>query len=105
MGGISYNPDRSDVDESSVTSAVLTVGTTAVELFTGASRNASRQVLTIYNDSNNTIYVGPSTVTISGATKGMPIVKGQFISLPIGNVGYFAIAGLAGNNVILTELS
>lgn len=105
MAGISYNPDRAEVDEGSVVTAVIAVGTTAVEIKTSPTRNSTRQSVNIYNDSNATVYLGPATVTTSGANKGLPLLKGQFISLPLGDVGYFAIAASAGKNVIVTEFS
>lgn len=105
MSAIVQSADRSDVNDGSYTSAVITVGTTAVELFTGGSRNAGRQAVTIYNDSNSTIYLGPSSVTVSGSTKGIPLVKAQFATFELGDVALYAIAGSAGNSVIVQELA
>lgn len=103
--GISYNGDRSDVDDSSATGTVLTIGTTAVELKVDVVRNPNRQTLMVYNDSLVNVFLGPSTVTTTGATKGIPLVPRQFISLPIGNVPYFAISTIAGTGLIVQELA
>jgi hypothetical protein len=87
-------------------SILVTVGTTQVEAKVGASRLQDRQGVWIYNDSANTIYVGPSGVTTSGSTKGFPLFKNQsaFVELP-DFVGVFLIAGSAGNSVIVQEIA
>lgn len=105
MSAISQSADRSDVNDTGYTSAVISVGTSAVELFTGGSRNANRQTIIIYNDSSNTIFIGPATVTESGSTKGYPIVKNQSVTVSLGDVAIYAIAGSAGNSVIIQEMA
>lgn len=100
-----YSPDLADVNATSYTSAVLTVGTSAVELFTGGSRNPRRQALLIYNDSSATVFLGPSTVTISGSTKGVPLLPSQSTAYPAGDLAVYAIAGSASNAVLVQELA
>lgn len=80
----------------------LTVGTTAIELKVGASRLEGRKLLTIFNNSNDTIYWGFSSgVTTSSGT---PIFKNQMYSWSVGdNQGVYLIAGSAGNNCRITE--
>ncbi len=103
--GISHDPDRSDVAESALDHAVLTVGTTAVEVKVGGSRLATRQIVVIYNESNSkNLYWGKSGVTNSGATRGFPILPGQFVSLPFGNVGVFVVADQAAQTAIVAEV-
>lgn len=58
----------------------ISVGTTAVEAKVGATRSESREVVRIYNNSNTTIYFGPSDVT---ASTGEPIFKNQWINIPV----------------------
>lgn len=102
---ITNSPDRSDVNDTSLTSKVVAVSTSAVELFTGGSRSPVRQALFVYNDGSSPVYLGPATVTASGATKGIPLVKGQAASFPIGNVAIFAIAASGSVDVIVQELT
>lgn len=87
-------------------SALFAVGTTQVEAKVGTDRLFDRQGVWIYNDSSNTVYVGPLGVTISGSTKGFPLAKAQstFIQAP-DSVAVFLIAGSAGNNVIVQEIA
>lgn len=102
---LGFNPEFADVNFNSYTSAVLTIGTSAVQLYTGGSPNEKRQVLMLYNDSSVLMYLGPATVTVSGSTKGIPLLPKQFISIPIGGVPVYAIAGTSSNNLIIQELA
>ena len=101
--GISYNPEFADVMQDGYVSGVVTVGTSQVEAKVGASRLEGREMLVIYNDSNSTIYHGPSGVTTSGANKGIPILKGEFVSIMSGDLGVFLITTGPGKNVIVQE--
>lgn len=103
--GINFNPSRSDVNDGGVTTAVIAVGTSAVELKVGVTRSVNRQVVSLFNDGTNTVYLGPATVTAAGATKGIPVAKGQFISIPVGDTPLFAISASGSNSVIVMELS
>jgi hypothetical protein len=85
-----------------VASAEVAVGLTEVALPTSAL--AGRRRLTVQNLSNNDIYVGPTGVTTSGATKGLRVAKGSTLNLELGqNVTLYGIAGSAGNNVVVFE--
>lgn len=103
MGGINFNPEYADVMQDDYIAGRVVVGTTEVEAKVGATRLDGREMLVIFNDSNNTIYHGPSGVTTSGVNKGIPLLKGQYISVMVGNLGVFIIAASAGNNVIVQE--
>jgi hypothetical protein len=103
MGGINFNPEFSDVMQDDYIAGRVVVGTSAVEAKVGATRLDGREMLVIYNDSNNTVFHGPSGVTASGVNKGIPILKGEFVSVMVGNLGVFLIASSAGNNVIVQE--
>lgn len=96
----------SDVAGVSYISTVLSVGTSQVKVCVGADNLANRQELIIFNDSLNTIYYGPSGVTTSGTTKGIPIQGGGFVNLPFGfDVSVYMIAASPGNSIIVQELS
>jgi hypothetical protein len=99
-----YNSDRSFlVDE--LTQKVVSVTTSATELFTGGSRNARRQVIRIYNDGNSVVYLGPLGVTSSGLNKGEPLQKNQSITYTLGNEAIYAITDSSTSSVIVTELA
>jgi len=102
--GVSYDPDRADVNDISLASAVVSVGTTQVEAKATVTRNAKRQRLLLYNDSSSVVYYGPTGVTVSGATRGVPVYKKQTVVIPVGDVAVFLIAGSASNDVIVQEL-
>lgn len=102
--GVSYNSDRADVNDISMASAVVSVGTTQIEAKATATRNAKRQRLLLYNDSSSVVYYGPTGVTVAGATRGVPIYKKQVAVIPVGDVAIFLIAGSAANEVIVQEL-
>jgi hypothetical protein len=99
---ISYSGEYNEVNDGQYLSSNITVGTTEIEAKVGASRLVGRQRLRIYNDSSVTIYFGPSGVS---TTSGEPLLKKQWIELEFGDIGVFVIAGSAGNNVIIQEVS
>ena len=95
-------PATADILNSSGVQASLTVGTSAVEVKVGASRLEGRKEVTLYNNSNTTIYWGYT----SGVTtaNGTPILKKQLATWTVGDVlSLFVIAGSAGNNCRITE--
>lgn len=102
---LGFNPDRADTNETGYVSAILSVGTSQVEIKAGGSRLTGRQLVVVYNDSSNTVYFGPSGVTTSGSTKGVPVAKGQMVSVPIGNQAIYLIAGSSSNDVIVQEFA
>jgi hypothetical protein len=110
MGFIS-DANKTYSDDQSVTADVLNitglegsliVGTSAVEIRVGASPLMGRKEVTLFNNSNSTIYWGyTSGVTIS---TGTPIVKNQFVTWAVGDLlPVYVIAGSAGNNCRITE--
>lgn len=82
----------------------ITVGTTAVAL--PASSLANRRALLIQNNSSVSIFIGSATVTTSGATGGIEVPKNSSFQLEVGPACVmYAIAGSAGNNIRVLELS
>lgn len=83
------------------------IGTTAVKVL---SANPARRAYRITNTTGSavTFYEGPSTVTNSGSTRGLPIVGNQTAPyIPIAN-GVFAgdvylIASATGGSVLVEE--
>jgi hypothetical protein len=102
MGGINYSPDRADVNESSYISGALSVTISQIEAKVGASRLPFRQVLTIFNAGNKTIYYGPSGVT---SANGVPIFSQQAINIPIGDLAVFLIASSGTQSVVIQEFA
>lgn len=101
--GINLSSEYSDVLNDGYVAGSITVGTTQVEAKVGASKQVGRELLIIYNKSNNTIYYGPSGVTTS---TGIPIFKNSTLMLSVGeNTALFLIAGSAGNSVLVQELA
>lgn len=98
---VSYSGELNEVNDTLYVSGSITVGTSEVEAKVGSSRESGRQRLRIYNDSNSTIYFGPSGVTTSS---GEPLLKRQWIELEFGDIGVFLIANSSGNNVIIQEI-
>ena len=102
MSGIEGgNGEYNDVWEDTLLQGVVTIGTTQVELKVGGSVDPDREAVRVYNKSNSTIYIGPSGVTTS---TGEPLAKKQWIEMPIGTQSLYAIAGSAGNDVIVWEI-
>lgn len=83
---------------------IVSVGTSAVEAKVSASRLKGRQMLLFYNFSDETIYMGKSSVTTTGVTRGIPLLSGQWAGIMItDNSGWYLIAGSASNDVFVLE--
>jgi hypothetical protein len=103
--GTTTNPINSlDILQGTGTQGALTVGITAVEIKVGASRFTGRKQVTLYNNSNETLYWG-FTDAVTTAT-GTPIDRKEFITWTVSdNTPLWIIAGSAGNNTRITEAS
>lgn len=91
-----------------VTNAAITVGTTAVRLTVSGSAPAStRVVLVATPDSVSTavFYIGTSTVTNSGATRGVEIVAGQSFIANNDAGDYWIVSSTATQTVTVMEQS
>lgn len=102
--GINYDPDRIDVDNISYESNVIAVTTSAVEAKVGLVRNPNRQIVIIYNDSSNDVFIGPLGVTSSGANKGIRLASRERAQITAGDVGVYLIAASGSRNCIVQEL-
>jgi len=91
-----------DISNNGGVEGAITVGTSATLAKVGASNLANRKTLTVFNNSNSTIYWGyTSGITTS---TGTPIFKNQLAVWDVGpNTSVYLIAGSAGNNVRITE--
>lgn len=108
MSPVSYDPSQSDVVNTSYISAKITVSTSQVEAKVGGSRLSGRQELIIYNGGTETIYYGPSGVTVlgTGANDGIPIKGQQILNIQIGDqLPLYLIAAENNTSVIVQELS
>ena len=99
-----YGNDKTaiaDVLNESGTQGALIVGTSPVEVKVSASRLENRKLVTLYNNSNSTVYWGyDNTVTVSS---GVPIRKNQYVEWTVGDgLSIYVIAGSAGNNTRIT---
>jgi hypothetical protein len=80
----------------------ITLGTTAIEAKVGASALSNRKLLTVFNNSGNTIYWGrTSGVTTSSGT---PIYEKQMVSFQaLADAPIYIISSSSGTNVRITE--
>lgn len=86
--------------------AAISVGTTAVRLtVSGSTPNASRVVLVANPDSASTatFYIGSSTVTNSGASRGIQLVAGQSFIANNDAGDYYIISSTAAQTVEVME--
>lgn len=89
-----------------ITQAAVSVGTTAVRLtVAGTAPSAVRSLLMANVDSAVTakFYIGSSTVTNSGATRGIQMVSGQTFQANNDAGDYFIISDTAAQTVFITE--
>lgn len=108
MTGINSSGDRSDVVGGSYLSKKITVSTTEVEAKVGASGLTGRQELLVFNDGTETLYYGPTGVTIrgTGANDGIPLRANQVMNIQVGEgISVFLIAANANTDVIIQELA
>ena len=91
-----------DISNNGGVHGALSVSTSAVEAKVGASALTNRKTLTVFNNSNNTLYWGYSnTVTTS---TGTPLFKSQQIVWDCGsNTHIYLIAASGSNDVRITE--
>jgi hypothetical protein len=81
---------------------VVSVGTTAAQL--PAANLARRKTLFIQNLENPSVYIGSSTVTVAGATRGLLLNKGAFITIDAGpDNDIYGIVASGTNDVAVWE--
>lgn len=88
--------------------AAVTVGTTAVRLTVSGSAPASTRVVLVGTpDQSSTalFYIGSSTVTNSGATRGVEIIGGQSFIANNDAGDYWIVSSLASQTVTIMEQS
>lgn len=86
--------------------AAITVGTTAVRLTVSGSAPVSTRVVLVATPdtaSTATFYIGSSTVTNSGATRGVEIVSGQSFIANSDAGDYWIVSSLASQTVTIME--
>jgi hypothetical protein len=89
-----------------VKQAAITVGTSAVRITTdGSAPSATRVLLRFQPDSTSTgnLYYGSSSVTSSGATRGVQIFAGQTEEMTMDAGDYYIISDTAGQTVFVVE--
>lgn len=101
MGIEDGNGEFNDVLEDIILQAVVTIGTTETELAVSGSPDPDREVVRVYNSSNQTIFVGPAGVT---ASTGEPLRRRQSMEMPIGTQSLFAVTASGTADVIVWEL-
>jgi hypothetical protein len=92
-----------DVENSTYLSTSLSITTSQSELKVGVSKLVARQSLLVYNNGNQTIYIGPSGVTSS---TGIPLTKNGFLTLPLGDsVSVYAVTSSGSATVVVQEIA
>lgn len=89
-----------------ITQAAITVGITAVRLTVSGSAPASTRVVLVATPdmaSTATFYIGSSTVTNSGATRGVEIVAGQSFIANSDAGDYWIVSSIASQTVTVME--
>jgi hypothetical protein len=100
--GIQRGGNFDDVDNRAYITGTLSISTSQTELKVGGSRLDGRQTLIIQNTGSSTIYIGPTGVTTS---TGIPLGKGQFLSMPIGDgIAIYALTASGTNTVVVQEI-
>lgn len=93
-----------NVNNGSNLQQIMTVGTTATLL--PAAALASRTSLFVQMLSSGKLYLGSATVTNSGATRGLMIGNGGFVTLEAGPAnGVYGVADAAGKDVAVWEFA
>lgn len=75
-----------------------------IELKSDTNKLPGRQVITIYNNSNATLYYGPTGVSVIGTSAGMPLLRQQMVSIPASELlAVFIIANAGSHSIIVQE--
>lgn len=99
--GVNESPEFSDVLNDDYITARLTITSTQSEAKVGGTRLAGREVVTIQNIGNKTVFYGPTGLT---DITGNPLYKNQFVSLPIGvNLGVFLICSSGDSSTVIVQ--
>jgi hypothetical protein len=101
--GLQQSGIDDDTYSSDYISLRFSIGATQQEAKVGAAALSGRQELTIYNDSNDVIYYGPSGVTTSGPTKGVPIEGLEFVTIPAKENNQVFLISDGTSDVIIQE--
>jgi hypothetical protein len=106
MSGISGSSEYGDVLEDVAVQATITVTTTATELIVGGSPESERELVRVYNNGTQKIYIGfDNTVTAAGANQGEPLFKNQWIEYPFGpDLTLYAVTASGTADVTISEL-
>lgn len=104
-GKIRLDVESADTMNTANLQQVVTVGTTAVALPT--SPLANRKTLFVQNISAvNIAYIGSATVTNSGATRGIRLGPGGFITIDAGPLNLvYGVGSAAGTDLVVWEHS
>lgn len=89
-----------------VKSAAVTIGTSAVRLTNDGSAPPSTRVLLVAQlnpSSTANCFFGPSTVTSSGATRGVQMLAGQIFSFNYDAGDYYAVCDASSQTFYITE--
>jgi hypothetical protein len=90
--------------ETAILQQVVTVGTTALPL--PATPLTARKNLMVQMLSGGELYIGSGTVTNTGATRGVQLGRGGFLTLDVSDdVDVYGVANAAGKDVAVLEMA
>lgn len=107
-GTWTVNDKQATPTAGTITQASITVGTSAVRLtVSGSAPSSARQKLVAIPDpaSTATFYIGSSSVTNSGATRGIPLQPGQPFEMDFDAADYYIISSTAAQTVFVMEVA
>lgn len=99
--GVNLSSNYSDTNDSVYVSGRITVTTSDTEAKVGASREAERQFVRIYNDGNKTVYFGPGG---QSTTDMEPLKKRQYVEIAVADLGVFLKTDSGTSDVIIQEI-
>jgi hypothetical protein len=106
MSGISGSSEYGDVLEDVAVQTTITITTTATELIVSGSPENERELIRVYNNGPQKVYIGfNNSVTAAGANQGEPLFKNQWIEYPFGpDLTLYAITASSTADVTISEL-
>lgn len=105
--GFSEGGEFNDVLNDGYVSTRTTIGNASeVEAKVGGSRLSGREVITISNVGNKTVYYGPSGFSSSDTADGEQLLKNQQVTIPLGDIGIFLrCSGSDSTDVVIQEFA
>jgi hypothetical protein len=104
--GMSFNPNKADTLQGTLTTGIKSVGTSEVIAAAGVSNTADRQTILLINRSNTvTVWVGPTGFSAGDAGVGIAISPRESIRVDITeNISLYLRTEASTANVVIWEI-